>query len=119
MNNLKKSFEKVTNYHWPKVLGEVNDQYIKVAKILGEEIPWHNHDNSDELFYIVEGELLMEVEGESPFLMQTGDYYIVKKGVNHKVSSKAECKVMLFEAKETAHTGDVESKVTRSIHDQL
>lgn len=109
----------VKGYFSPVVVGEVNDVYVKLAKIKGDEIPWHNHEQEDELFYIVEGTLLMEIEGQPSFTMQAGDLYIVPKGVQHRVSSSAECRIMLIEPKATAHTGTVVSSVTKSIADQL
>ena len=117
--NLKKRFSEVTNYFSPKVIGEVNDVFVKIAKIKGEDVPWHNHQHEDELFYIVEGSLLFEVEHEEPFTMQAGDLFIVKKGINHRVSSTEECKIMLIENKSTAHTGTVQSTITKSIEEQL
>ncbi|MBI9060052.1 cupin domain-containing protein [Labilibaculum sp. DW002] len=117
--NLLENFSKIKDYFSPKVIGEVNDAYVKIAKIKGDELPWHDHKNEDELFFIIEGNLLMEVEGLEPFEMATGDLYIVKKGTQHRVSSKEECKIMLIENKTTAHTGDVESSITKNIKDQL
>jgi len=117
--NLKQKFDNITDYFSPKVIGEVNDVYVKVALIKGDEIPWHNHKNEDELFYIIEGSLFFEIEGQEGFTMKQGDLFIVKRGVNHKVSSKEECKIMLIENKTTAHTGEVISEVTRSIEEQL
>lgn len=116
--NLKATYHNVENYFSPKIIGEVNDQYIKVAKIKGQEIPWHNHENEDELFYVVEGELLMEIENEPEFIMKKGDLFIVKKGINHRVSSKEECLIMLVESKTTEHTGKVITKITKSIDEQ-
>ena len=109
----------LTDYFSPKVIGEVNDVYVKVAKIKGEEIPWHNHAGEDELFYIVEGSLLFEIEGVEPFTMETGDLYIVKRGVNHRVSSTEECSILLVENKSTAHLGDTDSEITKSVEEQL
>ena len=117
--NLKEKAKNLQEYFSPKIIGEVNDVYIKVAKIKGEKVPWHNHKNEDELFYIIEGNLLFEIEGKDSFIMNEGDIFIVKKGINHRVSSKEECKVMLIENKTTAHTGDVKSEITKSIEDQL
>ncbi len=117
--NLKSQLDTVNDYFSPKVIGEVNDVYVKVAKIKGDEIPWHNHKNEDELFYIIEGSLFFEVEGQEGFMMHKGDLFIVKKGINHKVSSKEECKIMLIENKTTAHTGDIQTAITRSIDEQL
>ena len=109
----------LTAYFSPKVIGEVNDVYVKVAKIKGEEIPWHNHAEEDELFYVLDGSLLFEQEGEEPFTMETGDLYIVKRGVNHRVSSTEECSILLVENNTTAHLGDTESAIAKSIEEQL
>ena len=109
----------LTDYFSPKVIGEVNDVYIKVAKIKGDDIPWHNHANEDELFYIIEGSLLFEVEGEEPFTMDPGDLYVVQRGVNHRVTSTEECSILLVENKSTAHLGDTESEITKSVEEQL
>jgi hypothetical protein len=57
--NLKNELLNVNKYFSPKIVGEVNEQYIKVAKIKGQEVPWHNHENEDELFYIIEGSLCL------------------------------------------------------------
>jgi len=117
--NLKEKFADVPEYFSPKIIGEVNDTYVKIAKIKGDKIPWHNHKNEDELFYIVDGELLFEEDGKDPFTMKKGDVYIVNRGFNHRVSAVEECKIMLIEHKTTAHTGDVKSEITKSIDDQL
>ncbi len=116
--NLINEFAKVEKYFSPRIIGEVNDQYIKVAKIKGQDIPWHNHENEDELFYIVEGTLLMEIENQPGLIMEKGDIYVVKKGINHRVSSTNECLIMLIESKTTEHTGKVKSVVTKSIDEQ-
>lgn len=117
--NLPDLFRSVDQYFSPKVIGEVNDVYIKIARIKGNKIPWHKHNAEDELFYIVEGTLLMELEGEKPFTMKTGDLFIVPRGTIHRISSKAECRIMLVENKSTAHTGEVRTEITRSIQQQL
>ncbi|HHG86429.1 MAG TPA: cupin domain-containing protein [Bacteroidetes bacterium] len=117
--NIQDYFQEITAPFSPKVIGEVNDVYIKIAIIKGDKIPWHNHENEDEMFFIIEGNLLFEVEGETPFTMQTGDIFIVKSGINHRVSSQDECKIMLIENKETRHTGKIISDVTRSVDEQL
>ena len=117
--NLQAYLNNLSDYFSPEVIGEVNDVYVKVAKIKGDKVPWHNHICEDELFYIIEGTLLMEVEGEGSFEMRTGDIYIIKRGVNHRVSSTDECQIMLIENKATAHTGDVVSEITKPIEKQL
>ena len=116
--NLIEQFKSVKDYFSPKIIAEVNNQYVKIAKIKGQEIPWHNHENEDELFYIVSGNLLMEIENEPSFNMKNGDLFVVPKGVNHRVSSENECLIMLIETKTAKHTGDVESSITKSIKEQ-
>jgi quercetin dioxygenase-like cupin family protein len=116
--NVKEVLETVTTYFSPKIIGEVNDQYIKVAKIKGQDLPWHNHENEDELFYIVSGTLLMEIENKQSFNMNQGDLFVVKKGINHRVSAVEECSIMLIESKTTEHTGKVKSAITKSIEEQ-
>ncbi len=115
--NLKDQFTDIPFFS-PKVVAEVNDVFVKAAKIKGQEVPWHNHANEDELFYIVEGSLLFEVENEPSFTMNKGDLFVVKKGVNHRVSSEEECLIMLVEPKSTAHTGKVASAISKSIEEQ-
>ncbi|MFT4664790.1 MAG: quercetin dioxygenase-like cupin family protein [Polaribacter sp.] len=116
--NLKEQLKDVKDYFSPKIVTEVNDQYVKIAKIKGEEVPWHNHENEDELFYIIEGELLLEIENETSRTMKAGDLFVVPKGINHRVSSIEECSIMLIETKTTKHTGDVKSSITKSIQEQ-
>lgn len=117
--NLKDAFSAIENYFSPRIVGAINDHYIKLAKIKGQEIPFHNHENEDELFYVVEGELLMEIENQSDSVMRKGDLYIVEKGINHRVSSTEECLIMLIEPKSTEHTGKIKSAITKPIRDQF
>jgi len=116
--NLKDKLKDIQEYFSPKIIGEVNNVYVKLAKIKGEKVPWHNHKNEDELFFIIEGSLLMEIEGEKSFMLNEGDLFIVNKGVNHRVSSIEECQIMLIENKSTEHTGTIESEITKSIDEQ-
>lgn len=117
--NIANELVKIKELFSPKIIGEVNDTYIKLAKINGEKVPWHHHKNEDELFYILEGSLIMELENEAPFIMSKGDLFIVKKGINHRVSSKKECCIMLIENKTTLHTGNVINEISKSISKQL
>lgn len=117
--NLIDSFSGLDTYFSPKIIGEVNNQYIKVVKIKGQEVPWHNHENEDELFYVVKGALLMEIENQPGLIMKKGDILVVKKGQNHRVSAKDECLIMLIESKTTEHTGKIKSVITKSIRDQF
>ncbi len=116
--NLKEKLMDIQEYFSPKIIGEVNDVFVKLAKIKGEKVPWHTHKNEDELFFIIKGCLLMEIEGKEPFLLNEGELFIVNKGLNHRVSSKEECQIMLIENKSTEHTGEVNTEITKSINEQ-
>ena len=116
--NLKEQLKGVKDHFSPKIITEVNDQYVKIAKIKGQEVPWHSHENEDELFYVIEGTLLMEIENETIRTLNTGDIFMVPKGIEHRVSSIDECSIMLIETKTTKHTGEVISSITKSIQEQ-
>jgi len=115
--NIEKSFDEISEYWSPKVIGRVNDQYVKIAKVKGEFV-WHNHADEDELFLVVRGRLRMQLEGDEVEL-NAGDMYVVPKGVMHNPVADEECWVMLIETLTTKHTGDVESPMTKSIAEQL
>lgn len=116
---MNKKFEEITEYFFPKIIAEVNDVYVKVAKIKGDKIPWHTHTDEDELFWVMDGKLLLEIKGEGNRLMTAGDVYVVKKGMKHRVSANEECRIVLIENKTTAHTGEVQTDITRSIEEQI
>ena len=103
--------------HWsPKVVGEVDESYVKVAKVKGE-FTWHDHEE-DEFFMVLDGALEIQMEGGSVHL-NTGDFYVVPKGVMHNPVAKEECTLLLFEKKTTLHTGQVKAAMTKSIEQQL
>lgn len=102
---LKEKFNQFDEFWTPKILGEFNGQLIKIAKLKGEFV-WHNHENEDELFFIVKGQLLMKYRDQQ-ILLKEGELHIVPKGVEHFPVAKEECWVMLIEPKGTAHTGDI------------
>ena len=108
----------LTDYFSPRVIGEVNDVYVKVAKIKGDDIPWHNHAGEDELFYILRGSLRIDMEDRSVTL-GPGELFVVPKGVRHRPVADEECHLMLIERKSTQHTGDVVSEHTRTLDEQL
>jgi len=104
--------------HWsPRVVAELDDSFIKVAKLQGS-LTWHAHDNEDELFYILKGSLRIEMEGRTVELHQ-GDAFVVPKGVRHNPVAEQECHIMLIERKTTLHTGDEVTDRTRSLAEQL
>ncbi|MBR9834152.1 MAG: cupin domain-containing protein [Alphaproteobacteria bacterium] len=115
--NLQTSFDRVSEYWSPKVIGQVNGQLLKVAKLKGAFV-WHAHDDEDELFFIVRGALRMEFEDRTVDLGE-GDFLTVPKGVRHNPVAEEECWVLLIEPASTRHTGDVQTPMTRSLDEQM
>jgi mannose-6-phosphate isomerase-like protein (cupin superfamily) len=101
----------------PRVIGELDDYYIKVAKVRGT-FTWHAHEHEDELFLILKGRLVIEMEDRSVELGE-GDLFVVPKGVRHNPVANEECHLVLIERKSTLHTGDVVTAQTRSLDEQL
>lgn len=107
----------LTEYWSPRVVAEVDDAYIKVAKVKGS-LAWHAHDQEDELFLVLKGSLVIEMEAGAVTLNE-GQMYVVPKGVRHNPIAENECHIMLIERKTTKHTGDVVTEKTRSLAEQL
>lgn len=101
----------------PRVVGAVDEHYIKVAKVHGE-LDWHHHQDEDEMFFVLQGRLRLEFEDGSVDIGE-GEFYVVPKGVRHHPIAAQECLLMLFERKSTQHTGDTVTEHTRSIDEQL
>ena len=101
----------------PRVIAELDDSYIKVAKVQGS-LTWHSHDNEDELFYVLKGSLRIEMVDRTVVLRE-GDAFVVPKGVRHNPVAESECHIMLVERKSTLHTGSEITENTRSLADQL
>ena len=116
--NIRAALDTVTDHWSPKVVGRVNDQYVKVAKLLGEFV-WHAHDNEDELFQVVYGTLVIQLEDRDDVVLQPGDFYVVPKGVRHNPIAPEEVGIVLIETVTTAHTGDVVTDRTKSLDEQL
>ena len=105
--------------HWsPRVVGRVNDQYVKVAKLLGE-LAWHRHDGEDELFLILRGRLRIQFEGGRETVLEEGQFCVVPRGTLHNPVADEECAIALIETVTTKHTGDLHTPRTRSIEEQL
>ncbi len=107
----------LSEYWSPRVLAEVDDAYIKCARLHGE-FTWHAHDHEDELFFVLSGTLRIELE-DGAAVLREGELFVVPKGVRHKPVAEQECLVLLVERKSTLHTGNEVSALTRSIAEQL
>jgi mannose-6-phosphate isomerase-like protein (cupin superfamily) len=98
----------------PKIVGELNDSYVKLAKLKGEFV-WHHHENEDELFLVVKGKLLIKLRDRDLWIGE-GEFAIIPKGIEHCPVAEEEVHVMLLEPKSTLNTGNVENERTVSAH---
>jgi len=116
--NINSCFEKFDDIYSPKIIAELNGQYVLAVKAEGEKIPWHTHENEDELFYVVEG-ILEIFETDKQFKVKPGEFYIVRKGIEHRVIPQGKVKLLLFQPAETTHTGNVRTDITKDNFDHL
>jgi mannose-6-phosphate isomerase-like protein (cupin superfamily) len=116
--NLRARAAELTAHWSPKVVAEVNGQYVKVAKLLGDFV-WHAHEGEDELFQVLQGRLVIQYEGNRDVVLEAGDIHVVPRGVRHNPVAQEECLIALFEPAATLHTGDVVTERSRSIAEQL
>ncbi len=115
--NLLAKFDLIDEYWTPRIIAELNDQYVKLAKLKGEFI-WHDHENEDELFYIVKGQLQLKFKNRDDVLLSEGEIFVVPTGVEHLPIAEEECWVMLVEPKSTTHTGSTQNERTVQVEDQ-
>lgn len=115
--NLRREAAALEQYWSPRVLGRVNDQYVKVAKIKGD-LTWHQHDDEDEMFLVLDGKLRIEYE-DNVVELGEGDFHIVPKATMHNPVCENECLVALIETVTTKHTGDKLIAKTTPIEEQL
>jgi len=107
----------LTEFWAPCVIAEVDDAYIKVARVKGSLV-WHSHDQEDELFLVLGGRLRIELENGAVELGE-GELFVVPKGVRHNPVAEEECLLLLVERKSTQHTGGTVTARTRSLAEQL
>lgn len=110
--NLSEKFTLVNEYWSPKIVGELNDSQIKVAKFKGE-FTWHHHENEDELFLVVKGKLLMKLRDQD-IEVNEGEFVIVPKGIEHMPVADDDAHIVLIEPKTTLNTGNVTNDRTKS-----
>jgi len=108
--NLANKFGLFQEYWSPKIAGELNDSYLKLAKLKGEFV-WHHHEAEDELFLVVQGRLLIKLR-DRDILLDEGEFVIIPRGVEHCPVAEEEVHVLLLEPKSTVNTGNVQSERT-------
>ncbi|MEQ9299789.1 MAG: cupin domain-containing protein [Cyclobacteriaceae bacterium] len=106
------------NDYWsPKVVGELNSQLVKVAKFKGEFI-MHHHDHEDEFFYVIDGQVFIQLKDKT-ISLNRGEFVIIPKGVEHKPYAPEEVSVMLFEPDSTINTGNIDNEMTVAELDKI
>ena len=114
MNKVKLS-EKFSLFseHWsPKIIAELNDYQIKIVKVKGDFV-WHNHSNTDEFFFVIDGTLFIEFQSKT-MQLDAGELYVVPQGIQHRPYAKEECKILLIEPRGVVNTGEADSELTAS-----
>lgn len=108
--NLAEKFATFSEPWQPRIVAELNGQHVKVVRLLGEFV-WHHHDAEDELFYVLEGTLKMELRDRT-LVLEPGELCVVPRGVEHRPVADSEVKVLLFEPASTLNTGNVQNERT-------
>jgi len=109
--NLAEKFAQFSDYYNPRIIGELNGQQIKAAKVKGDFI-WHHHENEDELFLVVKGKLTMDFRDKTVDI-HPGEFIIVPRGVEHRPRADEETEMLLFEPDSTLNTGNTVNELTR------
>lgn len=108
--NIEDKFSQFSDYWQPKIVGELNGQYVKLAKLKGEFV-WHQHETEDEMFMVIKGRLLIKLR-DRDVILNPGEFFIIPHGVEHIPVADEEVQVMLFEPKSVINTGDIQDERT-------
>jgi mannose-6-phosphate isomerase-like protein (cupin superfamily) len=108
--NFKDKFSKISEYWSPRFIAEMNDYQFKLVKIEGEFV-WHEHSCTDEVFIVIQGSLSIEFRDDIVTL-DTGEMFVIPRGVEHKPVAKSECQIMIVEPKGVVNTGDASTDLT-------
>ena len=109
--NFLEKLGKFSDLWTPKVIAEMNDYQFKLVKIKGEFV-WHEHENTDEAFIVLEGKMRIEFENDNSVELTEGEMFIVPRGLRHKPCADEECRIMLVEPRGVVNTGNADSKLT-------
>jgi mannose-6-phosphate isomerase-like protein (cupin superfamily) len=115
--NLSRKLESFNDFWSPKIVGELNDSYVKLAKLKGEFV-WHHHDAEDELFLVLKGSLLMKLR-DRDIRVEQGEFVIIPRGVDHLPVADEETQVLLLEPKSTLNTGNIQNDRTVTELDRI
>ena len=108
--NFEEKFSRFTEHWFPRVIAEMNDYQLKLVKVQGEFV-WHKHPETDEVFIVINGVLNIEFR-DGKVTLESGEMFVIPKGVEHRPVAKKECKMMLIEPKGVVNTGDTGGRLT-------
>ena len=117
--NIEKCFEKFEDTYSPKIVGELNGQQVMLVRCEGDKVPWHIHEHEDEMFFVLKGILDIHEKDKDLITLRSGEFYIVRSGIEHRVVPHGHVKLLLFEPQNIAHTGKVKSEITKKKFDKL
>jgi mannose-6-phosphate isomerase-like protein (cupin superfamily) len=112
--NVAEAFDSFDETWSPRLAAELNGQAVKIAKFEGEFV-WHHHDDADELFFVTDGDLRIELRDQDDVHLSDGEFVVVPRGVDHRPVALPEAEVLLFEPADTQNTGNVENERTRDV----
>jgi len=115
--NIEEKLSQFSDYLSPKIVGELNGQQVKLAKLKGEFV-WHKHDEEDELFYVLKGSFDMEFRDKTVHFIEN-EFLIVPRGMEHRPVAHEEVSIMLFEPASTLNTGGIENEMTKIVLEKL
>lgn len=108
--NLQQKLNSFSEQWTPKIIAQMNDYHFKLTKIQGD-FTWHSHADTDEVFIVLDGNMQIDFRDES-LQLETGEMYVVPKGIEHKPYAREECSVLLVEPAGTVNTGDAGGDLT-------
>ncbi len=109
--NLAQKLEQINSYWSPRLIGELNGQHVRIAKVQGQFV-WHTHEDEDELFLVLSGTLVIHLRDQADLVLQTGEMAIIPRGVAHQPEAESEAHILLFEPASTLNTGDQFNELT-------
>jgi mannose-6-phosphate isomerase-like protein (cupin superfamily) len=115
--NLREKFSKFFEHWSPKIIAQMNDCHFKLVKFKGEFV-WHDHKDTDEVFIVVSGEMIIHLH-DGEVRIKEGEMYVIPKGVEHKTSAESECHAMVVEAAGTVNTGEADGNKTAPADDWI
>ncbi|MBN1959195.1 MAG: cupin domain-containing protein [Desulfuromonadales bacterium] len=109
--NINEKFSLFSDLWQPRIVAELNGQYVKLARLKGEFI-WHQHDSEDEMFMVIKGQLTIKLR-DRDIVLNAGEFFVIPRGVEHLPVAQEEVQVMLFEPQSVINTGNIKNEKTQ------